>query len=115
METEVIAYQPKPDDEVHLRCNVPMPRDLSHSICGVAWMDEENRGMGLWMVLRKHMSSDTREKGSRGFVRCTYADTNTAHDSDGLELLFVLVRYEIMVDCVYLHRTEMVTPPQREV
>lgn len=51
----------------------------------------------------------------QGFVRFTYAETNTAHDADGLELFLVLVRYEVMVDRVYLHRTEMVTPSQCEI
>lgn len=54
METQVITYQPKPDNEIRLGRNVLMPRDLSHCVWCVAWMNEENGDIGLWVVLRKY-------------------------------------------------------------
>jgi hypothetical protein len=51
MQANAMSYQPEPDDEIRLGCDILPPRNVSHSICGIAGVDEEHGRASYWMIL----------------------------------------------------------------
>lgn len=110
-EAEAISHQPEPEHEVELGRDALVPCDLLHCIGGVARMNEEHGGPGMWMVLR-NMSTGTDLVGR---LTSTYTQANTAHDPDALEFLSVLGWDHIPVDLIYAQWFGMACLPEGEV
>lgn len=52
MQANAMPYQPEPDGEIRLWCDILLPCNISHSLCGIAGMDEKRRHSRYWMILR---------------------------------------------------------------
>ena len=79
---------------------------MHHCLRSVAWMNEESWGAIFWMILREvDVSCDLNFKAH------TYIETDTPHNTNTHQFLFVLFWYQVFVHCVSVHGPAAVTPP----